>query len=375
MPRVDLLIEDRDDSLLSGLLISAIQSDDVTQYVELRQVGEEGQALIEQGEGSALLRIPEGFGEDLLDGRPLTLELIRNPAQGILPEIAEQGLTVFVDLLSSASRVLREPLDGLAPLLEADEAPSELQVAAIAVAFQRAIERSSGRVFPPTITFEVIQLDEDEDEGAGGSGGFSTALVFLMVLPGISVWALFMLGDIAMRDLITEREDGTLRRQLAGPITSTQLVLAKALFTMVLSLISLVLLATIGRLAASGPIDLAGFALLSFCLVIAVTGFSAIMYGATRTQRQGATISSMLLLVFAFMGGAFVSIDSLPDTVRRLAPLSPFYWGTTGYAKLIGDGAGLIEILPNAGVLAGIGMVLLVAGGIMLNSRIRRDLA
>ncbi len=371
MPRVDLLVEDRDESLLSGLLISALESENVAAHVELRRVGEEGQALIEQGEGSALLRIPAGFGEDLLEGRPLTLELVRNPAQGILPEVAEQGLTVLVDLLSSGSRVLRQPLDELVPLLERDESPSELQVATLAVAFQRAIEAVSERVFPPAITLETVQRGADE----GASGGFSRSLVFLLVLPGISVWALFMLGDTAMRDIVTERDDGTLRRQLSGPISSTQVVLAKALFTMTLSLISLVLLAAIGWFAADGPIDLAGFALLSICLVLAVTGFSSMMYGVTRTQRQGATISSVLMLVFAFMGGAFVQIDNLPGAVRRLAPISPFYWGTTGYAKLIGDGAGVLEILPNAGVLAALGSVTLLAGAALLGRRIRQDLA
>jgi len=370
MPRVDLLVEDRDGSFLSGLLVSALQNENVAEYVELRRVGEEGQTLIEQGEASALLRIPEGFGKDLLDGRPLALELVRNPAQGILPEIAEQGLTVLADLLSTASRVLRQPLDELAPLLEQQGPPSELQVAGVAVAFQRAIERSSRRGFPPTITLETVRLGASD--GAGGSGGTSRSLVFLVVLPGVSVWALFMLGDIAMRDIVTERNDGTLRRQLAGPVSTAQLVLAKALFSMTLSLVSLVLLSAIGWLAAEGPISLAGFALLSICLVLGVTGFASTMYGLTRTQRQGATISNLLLLVFAFLGGAFVQVEDLPAAVRRLSPLSPFYWGTTGYTELIRNGAGVSEILANAGVLAGLGCVTLVAGAVLLDRRIRR---
>ena len=48
-----------------------------------------------------------------------------------------------------------------------------------------------------------------------GAGTFS---IFLIVLPGVSVWALFMLGDMAMRDILTESTPGTLRRQLSGPL-------------------------------------------------------------------------------------------------------------------------------------------------------------
>ena len=39
--------------------------------------------------------------------------------------------------------------------------------------------------------------------------------MFLMVLPGISVFGLFVVGDLAMRDLLDETTAGTLRRQLA----------------------------------------------------------------------------------------------------------------------------------------------------------------
>jgi ABC-2 type transport system permease protein len=97
-----------------------------------------------------------------------------------------------------------------------------------------------------------------------------------------------------------------------------------------------------------------------------------VMYGAMRTQRQGATISGVLFLVFAFLGGAFFQIDQLPSGVRQFAPLSPFYWGTTGFQELIRDGAGLAEVLPNVGVLAGIGATGLLIGSSLLRRKIGR---
>ena len=43
--------------------------------------------MIEDGEASALLIIPEETTEKLFTEEPVTFELIRNPAQGILPEV------------------------------------------------------------------------------------------------------------------------------------------------------------------------------------------------------------------------------------------------------------------------------------------------
>ena len=59
-----------------------------------------------------------------------------------------------------------------------------------------------------------------------------------------------------------------------------------------------------------------GFVLLSLALIVAVTGFASVMYGLARTERQGSTISSMLLLTFAFTGGSFIQVEALPAAMR-----------------------------------------------------------
>jgi ABC-2 type transport system permease protein len=368
IPRVQLLVEDRDGSFLSGMLLSAAANEQMAEYFAVREVGDEGMAMMERGEASALLRIPAEFGEDLLAGRPVELQLVRNPAQGILPEIAEQSMTVLVDVLASGSHMMREPLDRVAGFMEDESRVSAAEVSAVSVAVYTLIEQAEGMILPPAITLETVALEGD-GEDADTSGG--TGSVFLFVLPGISVWALFMLGDIAMRDILTESTEGTLRRQLSGPVPAWQVVAAKALFTAVIALVSLTLLSAIGWVVAESGVDLVGFAVLAMSLIVAVTGFAAVIYGLARTERQGATISSVVLLVFAFLGGSFVQVNALPDAVRRFSPLTPFYWGTTGFRKLIGEGAGWLDVLPNAGILAAVGAVLLGIGAAFLGRRVR----
>jgi len=370
MPKVQLLVEDLDDSFVSGALISAVTSEQMGKYFDVELVGTDGLQQIEQNKASALWRIPKGFQQDLIDGTPVEFELIRNPAQSILPEIAEQGLTVLSEVLSAAARVLEEPLDDLRPMLDDESAPGAARVAALSVKIYEVIDRSEALLSPPVIVLDTVQLEDDEGENRTGDGS-STSLIFLIVLPGISVWGLFLVGDMAMRDIITESIRGTLHRQLCGPIRPGQLLVAKALFTASVSLISLVLLAGIGWGVARRSIDPAGFIVLSFTLILAVTGYASVVYGGASTERQGATISSVLLLIFAFLGGSFIQIDSLPAAVRRFAPISPFYWGTSGYQKLIRDDGGLIDVLPNAGVLAVLGVVLLAAGALLLQRKVR----
>jgi ABC-type multidrug transport system permease subunit len=155
-------------------------------------------------------------------------------------------------------------------------------------------------------------------------------------------------------------------------VPAWRIVTGKAAFTAVVASASLVLLTAIGAIFARRLVDPAGFVVLSAAVILAGTGWGAVVYAVARTERQGGTVSSILLLVFAFMGGSFIQLDSLPPALLRLAPFSPFYWGTTGYRALIVEQGGLRDVLPNVAVLALLGTVLLAAGARILERKVVR---
>ncbi len=372
--RVQLIVENLDEGFLSELLVNALRDERMAEHVDVQSVGQEGLERIHAGKASALLRIPVGFTTNLLEGQPITLELIRNPAQGIYPEIAEQIATVITDLLSSASFVLREPLDRLSTMTEGDTKASATSVALLATQVYEVLDRASGLLLPPAITLETIQLggEEGDPDSATGSGMPNWIAIFLLVLPGISVWALFMIGDLGMRDILEESQRGTLRRQICGPLTPTRLVIGKACATATLALLGLVVLSVLGGIASGGAIDFPAFVVLSLALIVAVTGFASVISGLAASQRQGGTLGSVLMLIFGFTGGSFIPLNGLPPFMRQLAPFSPFYWGTKGYADLISESAGIAEILPNAVVLIVLGGLSLAIGSLLLTRRVAR---
>jgi ABC-2 type transport system permease protein len=373
VPKVRLLVEDRDGGLLANALKSAFTSQQMGRFFEVRNVkAGEGRGLIEEGEASALLVLPEGLTPDLIDGKPVRLELVRNPAEGILPEIAEQVTLVLVDVLEGGARVLRDPLDRFRPLLEGTgAAPTDATVAALSVEFKRAIEGAGTFLLPPAITLEGAFGSEAADEEPAESES-PIATIFLFILPGVAVYALFMLGDGAMRDVVTEAQEGTLRRQLAGPVGAGTILFAKVAFTSLLALLALVILSAVGAFFVPRPVDLAAFALVSLAVVLAVSGASAAIYGFARTERLGATVASVLYLVLAFAGGSFVPLGSLPAALRAVAPVSPFFWGTTAFQKILSDGAGVEDVLANVAILAGLGAVLLATGSWALGRAVRK---
>ncbi len=368
-PRVHLLVENRDEGVLGQLLLNAFQSEQLSTYFEVEIVGEEGRARMEAGDASALLVIPAEFSEHYLAGEQTALQLVRNPAQNILPYAAEEAGTVLTEMLSSASRVLREPLQEFSRLLDEESQPTELQVVGLSASVYQAIRQAEGYLIPPVIKMEVTT-------GAPAAGtqqrsrGFAS--VFLWVLPGISVFALFQIGDLAMRDLIEEGTAGTLRRQLAGPVSTRTVVLAKAMYAGVLTSGSLVILAVLGWSVSPEGASLPGFLVLSAALVVAVAGLASIVYGIAGSQNRGSTLGTLLYLGMAMIGGSFFQLESLPASLRRFSPLSLFYWGNTGYRTLLRDGGGVVDILPQAGVLVGVGTILLLSGAMLLHRKVQR---
>ncbi|MDY7092972.1 MAG: ABC transporter permease [Acidobacteriota bacterium] len=391
VPRVHLLIEDRDGGLAGNLVRSAFTAEQAAEYFDIEAVGEEGLQRMEAGEASALLRLPENFTEDLLEGRTVTLELIRNPAQSILPEIAEQITTVLAEGLSSASYLLDQPLSRVTTFLRGDgENPSDQQVSEIAVAVNQVVTRAGPVLFPPLITLETASLEdlqaeeadpgslsapspeEEAEESSGEEPISQTTTIFLFILPGIAVFALFTLGDHVMRDLLLESERGTLGRQLVAPLGTGTVVAGKALSTAAVSCLSLMLLSLAAWWIGGRGVSLPAFALLAGSLVLAITGTAATLYGLARTPKQGATISSVVYLVMAFASGSFLPLNALPASVQAVAPVTPFYWATQGFQALLLERADVVGVWTNIAVLSVLGAVLLATGSTLLGRRLRQ---
>lgn len=372
-PRVRLLVENLDDGPAGNALLSALTSNQAAEYFDVEVVEENGRERIERGEASALLRVPESFSQDLIEGNPVTLQLVRNPAEGILPEIAEQVVGVLAEVLDGGVHVLRKPLDELAPFTrDTGLRITDDTVAGVAVAIKGAVEGAERYLSPPAIEIDGVSLEDDAADEEGGGGAGAVFSVFLLVFPGVSVYALFLVGDLGMRDLLGEFDAGTLRRQMTGPVTANTIVLAKAAFTAGITLLGLLILTVAGAFFRDRPIDVAAFLLVSLSLILAVTGAGAAVYGASGSQQRGATVASVIYLVLAFAGGSFFRLEQMPGLLRAVAPVSPFYWGTEGYRALLERDAGIAEVWPSVAVLSTLGVVLLAVGSRLLHRRVLR---
>lgn len=369
LPAAKLLLHDEDAGLVGGFLKSFLQAEQLSEYIELVEVGEEGVQMMEDGEASALLTIPEGTTEALFDGDAVTFQLVRNPTQFILPEITEQILATLTDVASVVTRILHREADALQVDLGEDfDAIDDADFAVLALRARKLLSATGDFIDSPPLDLEVVDLgaeedaesDEKEDEEDDDENNAQVA-IFLFVLPGIAVYSLFVIGDQMMRDVVREGQLGTLRRQLTAPIRISQVILGKVLLSAVVAGLALFILATVMLFLVDVEVHFLAFIALSLALLLAISGFAAAIYGLVPNETRGSTFSSLLYLIMAFSGGSFVPLDSMPTAVQSVAHISPFYWGTQGFQKLL-SGGGLADVAPAIGVLGGLGFVLLLVG-------------
>jgi ABC-2 type transport system permease protein len=375
IPKVRMLVANEDDGILANGVASVFTSQQASKYFDGKAVTvAQGQALMEAGKASALLTIPKRFTQDVLDGKPVTLRLLRNPSEGILPEIAEQTVGALTDVLDGGRRVFSKPIDRLRPLLEdGRSAPSDADIVAISLAVKRELEEVSGIAWPPAIVLESELFGNvTATSGPAKKNDAAPSAIFLLVLPGVAVYGLFLVADQGMRDIMTERTLGTLRRQLAGPVGADVVILGKALFTAVLAASAIVVIAVVGALALRARVSLPAFLLVSGALVLAVTGTTSMVYGLARTERQASTLGNMLFLMMGFLGGGFIRVEGLPSVVRSIAPFTPLYWGTQGYRQLLENGVGVSGVATHVAVLTAMGLVFTGIGAVALRRTARQ---
>ena len=326
-----------------------------------------GRAMMEDAQASALVVLPEDFTSDVLAGRPAVIEIVRNPAEGIKPEIVVQGAEVLATYLDQASRLLGGELEQIERMIEADEIPDPARVALVAGRIVERIVGAEDYLFPPLVTIGSRKEQAEEAEPSPRNLISGTLLIMTTIM------ALLFVASRSVGDFFEERKAGMLRRQLTTPLPPVFIILAKIAFAVVLGLLVLAILALCGLLLGwiGPPVDLLGAIILAVVFCLAASGLLALVASVVRTERQAAVAGWLVVMGMSALGGSMLPVSQMPAPMQAAAPFTLNYWATDGFNRLILSGEGLAQILPNIGVLAAVGLSTVAATQVLLLRRFK----
>lgn len=364
---IRVALVDDDKGLASRFLKSAFAQDRMPTRFDIVDADlAEAKRLIEDDKVSAILRFPPGFTDSLFDNHSTRLEVVKNPAQGIYPQIVEEFVRVLALGSGSAVHVLGGPLAEIRSATKADSRPSEAFISDVSVAISRRIQGVGRYAIPPAIRLENAEAVESK-----GSGGESPFRIALYVLPGMAIFSLMMLAIGSMADLPREVTQGTLARQFVAPVRAGGVIAGKIAATWITSIACIAILCVVAAIWSGSELHPMGFVSLSLVFGLASTGFAALIQAVSRSERSGSTLGSILVMVMSVIGGSWIPLDSLPPFVRGLAPYTIIYWGSAGYRELLFGSGGFGSILPNLAILLGCGVLFSGVAMVLFGRRYR----
>lgn len=326
-PTAHVLLDDRDETMISGLLPGAASQGPIADLVRFEPVGsEDGRRRIEEGEASALLVIPEGFSDAVLGEGKAELLLVTNPAQRILPGIVEGLLEVLVDAVFYLQQVFEEPLDAILDSTNGEQGPSNAEISEISIMINDRIQGASDLLFPPALSLTTGPLEGDEvvdgpETEVESPGGLDIARLFL---PGLIFMSLLFVAQGTSDDFWDEREQGTLLRVLVAPRSLYGYVAGKVLAgTALMAVISVAALGvgvvlfdlSIARAPAAVVwCALAGASLLSLFMLLSLLA---------TTHRGAGLVSTIVLFPLLMIGGSFFPFEAMPGWMAAIGRWTP----------------------------------------------------
>lgn len=364
----DILIDviDRDDSESSREFLAALRAANPNFVLcAVSQDADErcgtGEAVFDEALAETRLRdqialaridIPAGFGAALSAGGDADIVYFANEnatapsfiLQSVQAVARRQGAAIVAERVGTAAAMT-------APGLALDVAGEAALADGIR---QRAADLLAAQ--PPVVT-EVTSATAGT-QTTPDRGGFSQSV------PGMaSMYVMFAVFPAAVA-FMTERKQGTLQRLVTMPVRRWQLLGGKLLARFLLGMLQYGIVFAFGGLVLGVRFgdDLPALFLTMVVFTLCITALTLALSTLLRTEAQAGSLTLLLTLTLAPLGGAWWSLEIVPEWMRTLGHISPVAWAMDSYSSLIFYGGSLATVLPYIGVLAAMASAFFIFG-------------
>lgn len=345
--RIRLLVVDLANTPLSADFLAALENSEAVRPIPTDLADAETQ--FSRRNVSVVLIIPPEFNLENLEKGEIELELRQQPnnlnglvAQQAVMAVARRiGSTVEIASasLAAAEEVSGSPLSG--------EERGAYFDASLKQAQTLLAEAPSRLVTAKGATPDQIEYDPRANSSAG-------QLITWVFIP------LFGLSEM----FAIERQRGTLRRILVTPTRKATYLVSTIFGQVITALFQMSLLIGFGILVMklNWGQNLPGLLVMMLAGALAAAAFGTMLGTMVRSSNQANGLSIMLGMVMALLGGCWYPLELFPQAVQTAVKVLPTTWAMQGLLDLVLRGQGLIDILPEAGVLLGFAAVFFVIG-------------
>jgi ABC-2 type transport system permease protein len=308
----------------------------------------------QEGRVQGLMVIPAGYAQALLTFDQVQIDFYA-AGDPNLPNGVEQTVLAVLQRQNTASLtagVMGAILTDLGEQTGLGVLLAGFQDGYVQAVYTDAQRRMQQRPNPVRYVTSQGEADAPQiDQGFGQSvPGMGTMYVMFTVLGGMAA-------------LLRERRQWTLQRLTTLPVRRSQILGGKMLTYFILGMIQYAIVFGVGILVGlnlgAQPLALLPVMIaFTFCC----TGMTFALAPFMTSAQQADGLTRLLALSLAPLGGAWWPLEIVPDFMRTVAYLSPVGWAMQSFHDIMWYNRGVMEILPNVGVLMAAGLVFFFVG-------------
>jgi ABC-2 type transport system permease protein len=311
---------------------------------------DEAQPLLDEGEITRVLTIPENYGASVEADRPVTLLLVSDPDASEEANEAVQAVVEGVARDLSLETQLIAALSRMGDMMA--NAPNEYQV----FTTERIVAQAQSQ-FERAKTAPLVGIEEEWPQHLLGEREDFNAVA--LAVPGFTILFAFLTAQATAQSIFNEKKVGSFRRLLAAPVSKAELLGGKMVPNFVVVLVQIVVifgvsifllpLLGIDRLTLGN--DPLALVLVSLVIALCSTALGLFIAAIARTESQIGGIAAVILWIMAAVGGSFIPNFLLGDFLSTIGKVVPHYWANRAYNDLFVRGQGLADVMPELAAL------------------------
>ncbi len=217
------------------------------------------------------------------------------------------------------------------------------------------INRQMGR---PDPALKVNQKSTDKT-------GLSTFDYTFSGLLGFSIMSMGIFG--LATSMPQEKQKGAFRRLRASPFRSSQLVIANALYYLVLTILSVLTMIAVGIMVFKFNMrgDWITFGIFAVLAAVMILGFGLLIGSWARNENQAAPLSNLLAFPMMFLSGVFFPRFLYPEWLQNITSYVPLTPVVDGFRRIMTENASLLQLGPEIAIM-GIWVIITYVGAAVL---------
>ena len=311
-PRLKLAVIDEDNGEISRALVEQLGHSEVIRVVQDEEKSlDDHEKALEKGKLAGILVIPQGYGDNLLNGNMLPVGLNLDQTQ-------PAGVTIQTEVLGIVGQIV-------------SAAQTALIVGETTSAFTPAFEMALTAWDTPPVRIEsasaLIQVDEEPSQKAQSLAHTSPGMILQFAIAGLLTCSTV---------IVNERKTRSLQRLLTTATERWHILFGHFLAIFCLIFVQFVVLLLFGQFILK--VDYlrlpAATLLVSVSASLCIAAMGLLIGVLAKSEEQAIVFSLVPMFIFSGLGGAWTPLEFTSPAFQAIGHLTPVAWGMDGFKNI-----------------------------------------